>query len=157
MLENINNLISQYRIQVETLRNNLKQEMLSMFKELFLQTPELKAIKWVQYTPYFNDGDVCTFRVCNSVFTNAEGDDLENVHDYEYTGEKVNVWIYNSGYFDSHDMIHEYPNHLRDRFKMVEKLLTSPDMKDILLASFGDHAEVTVTAETIKVSEYQHD
>ena len=30
--------------------------------------PALKAIRWNQYTPYFNDGDPCTFSVGEVMF-----------------------------------------------------------------------------------------
>jgi len=36
-----------------------------MSTELFNENPTLMGFGWTQYTPYFNDGDVCTFR-CNS-------------------------------------------------------------------------------------------
>lgn len=155
MLENINTLITEYRTQVETMRNNLKQELLKMFKELFASTPEIKAIMWVQYTPYFNDGEPCTFSVNEPSFTNAEGDDLDLAGRWEYTGENDQVWVYDGYGFDTPKNTN--PTHLVPLFKEVTKLLTSSTMKDILLTSFGDHAEVTVTAETIKVSEYEHD
>lgn len=32
-------------------------------KEFFIATPEISTLEWTQYTPYFNDGDECTFRV----------------------------------------------------------------------------------------------
>lgn len=34
------------------------------FKSIFDKYPELKSFSWRQYTPYFNDGDTCTFGVC---------------------------------------------------------------------------------------------
>lgn len=33
------------------------------FADFFKAHPEAKAIVWTQYTPYFNDGDTCTFGV----------------------------------------------------------------------------------------------
>lgn len=38
-----------------------KVAILEGFKEFFNNHPEAKEIVWTQYTPYFNDGDVCTF------------------------------------------------------------------------------------------------
>lgn len=32
-------------------------------KELFARHPEMESFAWSQYTPYWNDGDVCEFGV----------------------------------------------------------------------------------------------
>src|SRR5688572_125580 len=32
-------------------------------KELLAAHPKIEAVKWTQYTPYFNDGDPCVFSV----------------------------------------------------------------------------------------------
>ena len=45
----------------------LKQEgeaaVKDAFKDLFDKYPEVTSVVWTQYTPYFNDGDACTFTV----------------------------------------------------------------------------------------------
>ena len=33
------------------------------YAPLFNQYPEVESVSWTQYTPYFNDGDSCTFSV----------------------------------------------------------------------------------------------
>ena len=35
----------------------------ALFKAFFAQYPEVTAVGWTQYTPHFNDGDPCVFRV----------------------------------------------------------------------------------------------
>lgn len=53
-------------------------------KEFFAQVPEVQAVCWEQYTPYFNDGDPCVFSL-NEIFFVAEGFDKENLNNpYEY-------------------------------------------------------------------------
>ena len=49
------------------------------FKEFFDNNPGIKAVVWTQYTPYFNDGDECVFRVNSPTFTNAEDEDLDEI------------------------------------------------------------------------------
>ena len=39
-----------------------KTAFTDMAKEFFDANPTVLAFGWTQYTPYFNDGDVCTFR-----------------------------------------------------------------------------------------------
>lgn len=45
-----------------------KKELLELFSsacnDLFAQFEGLKSFGWLQYTPYFNDGDPCEFGVC---------------------------------------------------------------------------------------------
>src|SRR5277367_5033535 len=49
----------------KTMEETAKGLFTEMSTELFNENPTLMAFGWTQYTPYFNDGDVCTFR-CNS-------------------------------------------------------------------------------------------
>jgi hypothetical protein len=53
--------------EVEALKEKMKSEgelaLKESFKDFFDAHPEARGIKWSQYTPYFNDGDACVFRV----------------------------------------------------------------------------------------------
>lgn len=42
---------------------------------MFAKYPELKTISWTQYTPYFNDGDPCTFRA-NTEYPDINDEDI---------------------------------------------------------------------------------
>ena len=66
-----------------------------MSTELFNENPTLMGFGWTQYTPYFNDGDVCTFR-CNSDYPTLliqVGSDLvaydSNSGELEINGEEI--------------------------------------------------------------------
>lgn len=50
--------IADARKQMEETAKGLFTEMSA---ELFADNPTLQGFSWTQYTPYFNDGDVCTF------------------------------------------------------------------------------------------------
>lgn len=60
----------QYKEKLEEAKKQLKAAR-EMAKEafsiaaaaLFAEEPKLESFGWRQYTPYFNDGDVCTFGV----------------------------------------------------------------------------------------------
>lgn len=52
--------VAQLRIEAANLA---KEHFDEKSKELFEKYPDLIDFSWTQYTPYFNDGDECTFRV----------------------------------------------------------------------------------------------
>lgn len=45
----------------DEMTKQLAGEFTSLFKEFFEKNPDIKSFGWTQYTPYFNDGDTCTF------------------------------------------------------------------------------------------------
>lgn len=47
----------------EKMRNESKEYIESACANLFSNCPEVHQIHWVQYSPYFNDGEACEFRV----------------------------------------------------------------------------------------------
>lgn len=132
-------------------REILKQ----VFVEFFNENPDVTAVGWRQYTPYFNDGDPCEFRcyVDYAWFTNAKDyNNIENGCDYE--GEDENVWINDMDYGDHNpDLI---PKSLGDQIHKFRKLLIKID-DDVYLDLFGDHALVVADRSGFDVREYDHD
>ena len=55
------------------------------FAEIFEKYPKLLSFSWNQYTPYFNDGDECTFRVNVYSLIPDFTDESAEDHDYEYS------------------------------------------------------------------------
>ena len=51
--------IAQAKAEMEA---TAKTAFADMAKEFFNDNPTVLAFGWTQYTPYWNDGDVCTFR-----------------------------------------------------------------------------------------------
>jgi len=102
------------------------------FLEFFEKFPEAEAVRWTQYTPYFNDGDACVFGV--NEFTYKKVGDSEG-GDYE------------DGFHDSYG---------KDRPEFMKtKLGAIPS--DVLEAVFGDHVQITATRDGFAVEEYEHD
>lgn len=130
--------LAQLREQHSTIA---KDFFLDEAQRLFEENPALIDFGWRQYTPYFNDGDSCTF--------SARTDD-----------PMVNgTWKYED-YEPDDDEEAAYPamsekelDALRD--KVSEFLLQFEDSE--LEAFFGDHMEVTVTREGVETNEYSHD
>ncbi len=107
------------------------------FEQFFKDHPVLEQVSWTQYTPYFNDGDTCTFSAQND-----------------------SIYINGTDYAE-----HEFSKYGADRCTDEVKKAAGLAILDFLavfdnedyLNMFGDHARVTVTKEGIEVEEYEHD
>lgn len=112
-----------------------KDAVVAAFAPFFGAHPEASAVRWRQYTPYFNDGDACEFSVHEMRV--RFGDDNES-GDYE------------DGFVESWDV--------REDAAKKAALGDLPDIPDdVLRAVFGDHVEVTVTRDGCESEEHSHD
>jgi hypothetical protein len=162
----------------------LRKEFPSMFTELFAQAPKLKSVSWTQYTPYFNDGEECTFSAHTSdLYVNDRHPDYdedgelkddeifvnptlyivlkteEDVRINKELAEKTKyTWYAKAGIGDSG--LTPNPKYDIDAHRVsseISEVLSSiPDefFKDL----FGDHAKVTICSNgTLDVEDYDHD
>lgn len=123
-----------------------------------LEHPKVEAIRWQQYTPYFNDGDACEFRVGESyvkLVGHDEGGDYDDgfLNSYddtlrEYIGTPEYKWRNEPAKPGSDPSLAEV-------FKAF--VIENGSFDNMLLDAFGDHAKVTVTKEQIEVEFYEHD
>lgn len=139
----------------ETLRAEFRNKAQGLFKaitkEFFEKNPHVKAIKWNQYTPYFNDGDTCEFSVNDASFTNAEGEDLDEVNAWgEYEGENDAVWVW-EGWGAAPEGIDIKP------MQEFNRIICSEAMSEVMEAMFENHVTVTATRDGFEVNEYDHD
>lgn len=104
-------------------------------KSFFEEHPVAEEVSWVQYTPYFNDGDECIF----------------SVRDYS-----VNINGYNPDY-DEGEVVDDETrlllNRARGQFQGFLGTLEALELKAI----FGDHVRVTVTPKGARVEQYDHE
>jgi hypothetical protein len=122
-------------------------------KEFFDKNPLVQSISWTQYTPYFNDGDTCEFRVGCATFSNTT--DTDNLRWGEYDGDEEGVWCYGSDcYGDDNPIPAEMNQQLCDSF---DSMLQSPEMETVMKAMFDDHVKVCATREGFDVQEFDHD
>lgn len=120
-----------------------------------LADERIEKIRWRQYTPYFNDGDLCEFRIYSL-----------DVKPTEEAGGREDDGDYEDGFIDSWSMKY-YAEHTTDPrpellplyelTKPLNDMLTSGAFYNVLEGAFGDHAEVTVTSAGITVDSYEHD
>lgn len=131
--------------------------------------PNVTAFGWHQYTPFFNDGDVCEFRagdlwVQTVLDTVIDGSwDLEVGSSHPTLGDKKGEY-YENGEKD-------WRGQPRQSYRWVPKEAKFPLTRELaeglnqaisraevtLLDWFGDHVEIKVTAGGVEVSEYEHD
>lgn len=152
LLDDMNAELSELQKKNQEKSQKIFQEM---FKTFFDSNPEIKAIGWRQYTPYFNDGDECVFR-CNVDYawaTNTEN--ASNISYGEYDGDDGDsVWIYDPDYGDFNDEI--IPKSVRTNMTSFRKILAKIS-DDTYKAMFGDHVTVIATRDGFETEYYEHD
>jgi len=122
-------LVEAQNSYLEKLRNTGEDALKEAFKEIFDKHPSIYSISWKQYTPYFNDGDPCYFRVGEWDIEWADSEEDEELTEDD------------------------------DQDKVIADVdgLFSLLSDDLLESVLGDHIRVVVTAEGISVDEYDHD
>lgn len=111
-----------------------KEIFLKALKTFFQEYPDA-SIRWSQYTPYYNDGEPCTFSVDSPVLVMGEDQ-------YEYD-------IWNKGEF-----LLNFPllaETLWEDWLDIKKVIQEVD-EDIFENLFGDHVEVCVNKKGFTVS-----
>ncbi len=63
MFEKLDQLIELHAATMKKLKEEGAEALKEVLREFFAKFPEARAIRWRQYTPYFNDGDPCNFSV----------------------------------------------------------------------------------------------
>ncbi len=127
--------------------------LLNMLDEL-VALPHVEAVRWEQYTPYFNDGEACVFSIYY-VTVRLDVSDDEFLHDMDlYTPGEGATW---KERFDN--AVYEYEG--VDTTEIYSKLVALNDEVDhhdqILLEKFGDPAQVTYDGNEFDVEFYEHD
>lgn len=111
------------------------------FELFFNEHPDVKAVGWSQYTPYFNDGEECVFSL-HGMYASATDEREESFYDEGWT----------EVYGDPED---GFTKESWDALSKLEEALN--DAEDVLRDAFGDHVAVYVTRDGIDVEEYEHD
>lgn len=114
----------------------VKEAFLEASNEVFKKYPNIESFSWTQYTPYFNDGEECTFSAQTEYpqLTFTDGTEID-----------IN---YGSGDADAEVVAKEVA--------AVEKFLAQFDESDYK-EMFGDHVRVVVSRKGVHTEEYSHD
>lgn len=180
------NALEQQMLEINAKIAALKAESVALSKNVFHTAvsnffnnyPEVSAVIWQQYTPYFNDGDTCEFSVHEPAFLSAADYDaysegnLDNIYEYS-SFEAPSDWVYKSAanvenkyrqeYQKTIDKYEELAKNFGNRLTEIQigvdnfHKLFNEIGSDVMLSLFGDHVQVTVTKDGIEVDEYSHD
>jgi hypothetical protein len=174
--------------QVEDLRRKMQQDgqiaLKEAFSDFFDAHPEATAIVWTQYTPYFNDGDACTFGINYfelKVDVNKVADDIKFLLDksghndeYDWGGGcaarsisriedtaanrklKKDNHYYNDLYKDLtlRQLELKEKSLLEDFKELTNSCHAIPEILETIL---GDHIKVTATKKGFSIDDYSHD
>lgn len=174
----LNEIIAEYNEAHKKIQAIVKDKLTEEFGQFFKDNPEFRSIEWNQYTPYFNDGEECNFRVSDIIFTlqpSFYDEDmaetiLENdysVYDLEPSYSPIaepSDYMRSSSYFKdraaAYDALSEEVKENYSRLwnvweKFHETLSAIPE--EFYLDIFDDHVSVKVMADGIEVSQYDHE
>lgn len=136
-------------------------EDLAPLFEAVLSDPLIQSFGWTQYTPYFNDGDPCIFRVNAPYFrTVQDGDESDRwALEIDYgrhptLGGAETEWKNGLRVEKAYEGDHETTYRA---CRALNAALQSGSFDDVLQGNFGDHATITVSREGIEVEFYEHD
>ncbi len=147
-------MTSEFETMRKSYQDKMQTKMKEVFKAFFEQNSEVAGIVWTQYTPYFADGDECTFDRHDFFFTTdaSKLEDIESAYDLEDDSDDTcgelagrDAFTWSGG---SRPAKKGYPE--------FNKLLESIP-QEIYKETFGDHAFIVATAKGFDVREYEHD
>jgi hypothetical protein len=148
---NILSKTAELNAQIEKLKAEAAEQVKPLLQQFIVENPQVEAVRWRQYTPYFNDGDECVFNVHDPEFKFVDGaEDAGHNEDGFY-----------DGYWVSKDRGRWSPpvevcsNATVDACRELAEHLARAE--DVLQTLFGDHVAVTVTKDGVDVEEYEHD
>lgn len=131
-------------VQHNTRSRHLEQhEPLELMKRLdaLVELEEVASVRWEQYTPYFNDGDPCYFRLGEARVKFAEYNEDEG--------------DWGDGYLGDYELDEVGFPEVYSRLIEINKEI---DHHEVLLQEkFGDPAMVTYDGENFTVEHYDHD
>jgi hypothetical protein len=150
-------LISDLKAKMEALQKEGQDAFKAGLKEFFDEFPEVTAIQWYQYTPYFNDGDECVFRVGEPAFYTGGNPGAANEYDEEdYEPREGEPRTFKLGRYDWGSGLEPSPE-LRRAADELSEAIQSDEFESILLALFDNHVTVTATPNSITTTGYSHD
>lgn len=157
-MKEFNDAQKAYQEAKEKIGKKLGSELHGMIKFVFEKVPYLKEINWVQYTPYFNDGEPCVFGKHDPQFIfvaiDAEtGDDEE--FEVDFWGNSSTTTFFNEKY-DVAEIKAFQPTPEQDELLLkVALFLTSLD-ENICQEAFRE-GKVVITKDGLEVEDYGHD
>jgi hypothetical protein len=148
--------------EINKLQTDVREISSTLFDDfrnhIFEKYSTLESFGWTQYTPYFNDGESCHF-YANTDYLKIND---EWVDDTNWIS-KTNIISWGEWDRDKREHIgrveEENPNfneELSNACQEISDFLSNFD-NDFYLSKFGDHAEITITKNSVDISDCDHD
>ncbi len=162
MIEQVMSLKGRYEKMVKAFKED---DFKGWFLEYFKLYPFITSISWTQYTPYFNDGDPCVFSIqepalelsASYIAANPGLSLIGSSYSKKEVEEDEDFDEVQSVTLDTYDFTKEQGKAYPDMRAAVNSITDLFEAKDVLLHVFGDHTEIVVTPNEIRVEEYEHD
>lgn len=166
----ITKTVNEMHTEMSRIEKEFRTKMQALFadatKSFFVECPSVKAIAWNQYTPYWNDGEECTFSVNDVHF--YSGNDKFDVHNYDLQAltyedldpvEEIedDAWVLDFSSYKNgkEETIANIGQAQFDACVAMNNIISHND--DIMRALFGDHTLVVITENETITEEYEHD
>jgi len=109
-----------------------REEFVAKISQFFELCPQCTAIRWEQFTPYFNDGEECVFNVYEPMFCIGEG--FYNYWNFRFWDDSIPPVADAELIYGFHNYFHSLDS-------------------DVLKFIFGEHAQITITPTEISIEE----
>ena len=143
--------LKEYKKAKQGFMKNAQGVIAGEFQEFFSKHPEIIAIRWTQYTPHFNDGDVCKF-------SRHEFDSKVTLNEKKRgeVGEAeliIGIETDEEGFYGDWELEKDSP-----LAKAIGELdQTFSDTDDVFKSAFGDGVQVVASRKGFKIEDYDHD
>jgi hypothetical protein len=150
---------------MKKVREEGEKALKGAFQSFFEQHPEIEAVAWNQYTPYFNDGDACVFHVRELNFR-FKGTSDESYNQFCWGDDHPWYTAWGLGSAAEGRYVEKLPDEVR---KLVidgatkvqagakEFASTLNKHEDLFEMTFGDHVTVIATPDKFTVNDCSHD
>lgn len=143
--------LQEYKKVKADFMKNAQKVLAKEFKEFFSKYPDIDAVRWIQYTPSFNDGDLCEFSRHEFDARVVQKNKKSEIGTAELiTATETD----DDGFYKGHDIDGKTPlgkaiGELEDKFDSL--------VGDVLKETFGDGFQVTATRKGFKTETINHD
>ena len=150
--------------QIKALQAEAAEQIKPLLMQFITDNPQVERVQWTQYTPYFNDGDECTFRLNEPEFFFGGEESDEDGYEEGTTSfgnaikDGVRGYQWNSEPFRPSEYLPTLEACSVETQRACEALAKElGGLEDALKTLFGDHVKVIVTRDGVEVEEYDHD
>lgn len=164
--------IAQKQLELqEQIKQTGQEAIKEYFNKFFEDNPDIEALRWAQYTPYFNDGDPCTFSISEPELKFRDGrkkpgyedEDDEDEYEGRYSYGDSKYWYGEYSLYEWDEETRHLPWNERTRtydpaYEPLKRVHRDMDLNEkVFEMIFGDHVQITATREGFEVDEYYHD